>query len=77
MRLLHPAAADHSVSIRGSRCTALIHPFALEPSGGVSLRSCVIDSAISNMAESLCLCRDPAFVPAPGAALCPVESEVI
>ncbi len=29
------------------------------------------------MAESLCLCHDPAFVPAPGAALCPVESEVI
>ncbi len=24
MRSLHPAAADHSVSIRGSRCTALI-----------------------------------------------------
>ncbi len=32
MRSLHPAGADHSVSIRGSRCTALIHPFALEPS---------------------------------------------
>ncbi len=30
-------------------------------------RRCVIDSAMSNMAESLCLCRDPAFVPAPGA----------
>ncbi len=37
MRSLHPAAADHRVSIRGSRCTALIHPFALEPSGGASL----------------------------------------
>ncbi len=37
MRSLHPAAADHSVSIRGSRCTALIHPFASEPSGGASL----------------------------------------
>ncbi len=24
MRSLHPSAADHSVSIRGSRCTALI-----------------------------------------------------
>ncbi len=33
MRSLHPAAADHRVSIRGSRCTALIHPFASEPSG--------------------------------------------
>ncbi len=33
MRTLHPAAADHSVSIKGSRCTALIHPFASEPSG--------------------------------------------
>ncbi len=40
-------------------------------------RSCVIDSAMSNLAESLCLCRDPAFVPAPGAPLHPVESEVI
>ncbi len=30
-----------------------------------------------NLAESLCLCRDPAFVPAPGAPLHPVESEVI
>ncbi len=40
-------------------------------------RSCVIDSAMSNMAESLCLCRDPACVPAPGAPLHPVESEVI
>ncbi len=29
----HPAAANHSMSIRGSRCTALIHPFASEPSG--------------------------------------------
>ncbi len=37
MRLFHPTAADHSVSIRGSRCTALIHPFASEPSGGASL----------------------------------------
>ncbi len=37
MRSLHPAAADHRVSIRGSRCTALIHPFASEPSGGASL----------------------------------------
>ncbi len=32
MRSLHPAAADHRVSIRGSRCTALIHAFAEEPS---------------------------------------------
>ncbi len=32
MRLLHPAAADHNMSIRGSRCTALIHTFAEEPS---------------------------------------------
>ncbi len=40
-------------------------------------RSCIIDSAMSNMAESLCFCRDPAFVPATGAALCLVESEVI
>ncbi len=40
-------------------------------------RSCVIDSAMSNLAESLCLCRDPAFVLAPGAPLHPVESEVI
>ncbi len=32
---------------------------------------------MSNMAESLCLCGDPAFVPAPGVALHPVESEVI
>ncbi len=32
---------------------------------------------MSNMAESLCLCRDSAFVLAPGAALHPVESEVI
>ncbi len=37
MRSLHPAAADHRVSIRGSRCTALILPFASEPSGGASL----------------------------------------
>ncbi len=36
-----------------------------------------IDSAVSNMAESLCLCRDSAFVLAPGVALHPVESEVI
>ncbi len=36
-----------------------------------------IDSAVSNMAESLCLCRDLAFVLAPGVALHPVESEVI
>ncbi len=36
---------------------------------------CVIDSAMSKMAVSLC--RNPAFVPAPGAALGPVESEVI
>ncbi len=28
----HPAAADHSMSIRGSRCTALIPAFAEEPS---------------------------------------------
>ncbi len=32
-------------------------------------RSCIKDS--------LCLCRDPVFVSAPGAALCPVASEVI
>ncbi len=37
MRSLHPAATDHSVSIRGSRCTALIHPFASEPSGSALL----------------------------------------
>ncbi len=36
MRSLHPAAADHSVSIRGSRCTALIM---------LSLRSRVGDPA--------------------------------
>ncbi len=40
-------------------------------------RSCIIDSAVSNMAESLCHCRDPAFVLASRAALCPVESEMI
>ncbi len=38
-------------------------------------RSCVIDSAMSNMAGSLCC--DLAFIPAPGAALHLVESEVI
>ncbi len=32
MRSSHPAATDHRVSIRGSRCTALIHAFAEEPS---------------------------------------------
>ncbi len=40
-------------------------------------RSCIKDSVMSNMAEFLCLCRDPVFVPAPGAALRLVESEVI
>ncbi len=41
-------------------------------------RSCAIDSAVSNMAGSLCLCRDLAFVLAQnGAAQHPVESEVI
>ncbi len=30
--IFHPAAADHSVSKRGSRFTALIHAFAEEPS---------------------------------------------
>ncbi len=32
-------------------------------------RSCIIDSAMSNMAGSLCLCRDLAFVLAPGVTL--------
>ncbi len=36
MRSLHPAAADHSVSIRGSRCTALII-LSLRSRGVVSL----------------------------------------
>ncbi len=40
-------------------------------------QSCAIDSAMSNMAGSLCLCCDLAFVLAPGAAQHPVESEVI
>ncbi len=40
-------------------------------------RSCAIDSAVSNMAESLCLCRDLAFALAHGASQHPVESEVI
>ncbi len=44
---------------------------------GTSLTSlkCVIDSSMSNIAGSLC--RNLAFVPAPRAALRPVESEVI
>ncbi len=33
--------------------------------------SCIIDSAMSNMAGSLCLCRDLVFFPAPGAMLHP------
>ncbi len=40
-------------------------------------RSCAIDSAMSNMAGTLCLCHDLAFILAPGAAQHPVESEVI
>ncbi len=34
--ILHLAATPHSAGIRGRRCTALIHPFASKPSGGVS-----------------------------------------
>ncbi len=45
--------------------------------GTWSSRSCTEDSAMSSMAESLCLCRNPAFVPGPGAPPRPVESEVI
>ncbi len=45
--------------------------------GDMTITELRIDSAVSNMAESLCLCRDSAFVLAPGAALHPVESEVI
>ncbi len=45
--------------------------------GDMTISELRIDSAVSNMAESLCLCRDSAFVLAPGAALHPVESEVI
>ncbi len=37
MRSLHPAAADHSVSIRGSRCTALIILSLRSRAVGVSL----------------------------------------
>ncbi len=45
--------------------------------GDMTIRSCAIDSAVSNMAGSLCLCRDLAFALAHGAAQHPVESEVI
>ncbi len=45
--------------------------------GDMTISELRIDSAVSNMAESLCLCRDSAFVLAPGVALHPVESEVI
>ncbi len=45
--------------------------------GDMTILELRIDSAVSNMAESLCLCRDSAFVLAPGAALHPGESEVI
>ncbi len=45
--------------------------------GDMTISELRIDSAVSNMAESLCLCRDLAFVLAPGVALHPVESEVI
>ncbi len=45
--------------------------------GDMTISELRIDSAVSNMAESLCLCRDSAFVLAPGAALHPGESEVI
>ncbi len=37
--------------------------------GDMTISECVIDSAMSNL---VCLCRDPAFVPAPGAPLHPV-----
>ncbi len=40
-------------------------------------RSCILDSAMSNMAGSLCPSANLAFVPAPGAALRPVESGLI
>ncbi len=45
--------------------------------GDMTISELRIDSAVSNMAESLCLCRDSAFVLTPGAALHPGESEVI
>ncbi len=45
--------------------------------GDMTISELRIDSAVSNMAESLCLCRDSPFVLAPGVALHPVESEVI
>ncbi len=45
--------------------------------GDMTISELRIDSAVSNIAESLCLCRDSAFVLAPGAALHPGESEVI
>ncbi len=45
--------------------------------GDMTISELRIDSAVSNMAESLCLCRDSAFALAPGVALHPVESEVI
>ncbi len=38
-------------------------------------RSCLIESAMSNMTGSLCLCCDLTFVPAPGAALRPVAKK--
>ncbi len=37
MWISHLAATPRSAGIRGSRCTALIHPSASEPSGGASL----------------------------------------
>ncbi len=46
-----------------------------ERKGDMTISELRIDSAVSNMAESLC--HDSAFVLAPGAALHPVESEVI
>ncbi len=45
--------------------------------GDMTISELRIYSAVSNMAESLCLCRDSAFVLTPGAALHPVESELI